>query len=115
MNSVIADEGAVARLLQLADARDFDDGEIVAEVAPQDAIVARSEPAVERLARQFHAELRQRVVPRDPVVFRGVDQRAVHVPQDSARHRNIGLADVGPSFSLGIDASPELKLGPTYI
>ena len=39
-----------------------------------------------RLARQLHAKLGQRLMPGEPVILARVDERAVHVPEDGARH-----------------------------
>ena len=76
---------AVGRFLGLSEARNLRRRDALAEIPPQDGIVALPEPRRELLVGERVPLPGQRVAPREPVVFGRIDQRAVHVPQNGAR------------------------------
>jgi hypothetical protein len=89
------DQLAVARLLGVGDASDLGVGEVVAEQVAQDRVVAATEGGEELLAARGGALAGEGVQPGEPVVLLGVEQRAVHVPEDAARRaKTIGHVDV---------------------
>ena len=64
--------------------RHFRMADRIAEESPQDRVVPLPEQRRELLVRQRVPLLRERVAPGEPVILGRVDERAVHVPQDSA-------------------------------
>src|SRR6266508_3518570 len=75
---------AIARLFVAANARDLVVGQLWAEVAAQDRIVALAEGSLELLAGDVIALGVQTILPGQPVVLGRIEQRTVHIPEDGA-------------------------------
>src|SRR5262249_18410795 len=84
VDAALAHERALAPLLAVADPLDLGGREVVAEQAPEDGVVALAERIGELSGGEVVRGRSHRLAPGDPVQRRGIDERAVEVPEHAA-------------------------------